>query len=77
MVSHVSSTPHHSEKRPKKRYEHDKGYDPNKSFTRAASLSCVFECKTQTHEALTSDKFQIENESGIIELDPAASPTSS
>ena len=50
---------------------------PAASISRAASLSCVFECKTQTHEALTSDKFQIENESGIIELDPAASPTSS
>ena len=76
MISHVSSTPHHSGKKRKKRYEHDEGYDPNKSFTRAASLSCVFEFKTQTHEASKSAKSQIDNESGIIKVEPAASPTS-
>ena len=33
IFSHVSSTPHHSGKKRKKRYEHDEDYDPNKSFT--------------------------------------------
>ena len=58
---------------------------PAATISRAASLSCVCECKCgkgtkpperQTHEASTSDKPPIENESGIIELEPAASPTS-
>ena len=32
-MSHVSSTPHHSRKKRKKRYEYDEDYYPNKSFT--------------------------------------------